>query len=241
MNKHNYLQKTIIMNTKTILFILFIFYAPFNISAQALHKQISGLDYVFKNEKVTDCREIECQQLNVYRDGQTVLSHPLLRRSGDSNSEAYEIGNYKIHEDKIYFYTMWVYWSKPNNIPYKYGFQKKVYKVISDETIQLLSSEITLVDAFRVDPSNKKYFTEPNPNIHQGSKYVFSRPKTDYEKAALEDYINMIEQDYESNFIHGKNQWKLEREVRLAIKDKHHEITKDWNPKNKEKYGFVNK
>lgn len=230
-----------IMKTKALFLFLFVLYLPVSMQAQTMHRQISDLDFVFKSETLNDCPDVECKQLNIYRNGKIVLSMPLLRKTVNSNGESYEIGNYKVDNEHIYLYTMWVYWSKSNDWPYKYGFKKLVYKVISNEDIDLISSEIIVEDAFRQLATNNTYFNESEPYVHQGVNYVFKKPKTAYENAALEDYIKMIEKEYNSKFITGKNQWRLEREVRLAVKKTHHEKTKEWDPKNKEKYGLVRK
>ncbi len=175
-----------------------------------------------KNDEVVDSRET---LVKLYRGEKKILSHILLKEIGDCSSISIEIGDYFIKNNKIFFYS---YWATADRMPSSlmpYGFRKQVYTINKNGIVKLQKSEIYIEDF--VENKNKNLF-EDNSWKHKGIKYLTQKPKNKHEQFLLNDYIHYIEKKYHAKFVNGAKKHALEKEVRIKLKAKIAEHTKDW-------------
>jgi hypothetical protein len=207
-----------------------------NIHGQSKQFVINGYDFSAVNEKLDTLEGAENEIIKLYRGNKELLSHTKFKEEGDCSSIKIQLGSYYLTDNDIIFYS---YWAAADRMPsslFPNGYMKQVYTVNSLGLVSLKEAKIYIEDF--VDNENKKWF-ENNGWRHKGLKYLNEPPKNKLEQQLLDNYIKGIEKKYTANFVLNTEKNILESEIRIALKHKILEYTKDWI--DGEVYGKVKK
>lgn len=182
--------------------------------------QINGFKYEFKEESI-DNLDAEGQRVKLYRIDSSgtkkqLLSHILISSRGDCNSNSLEIGDYKISDSTLTFYSFWCTMGDAPVSPY--GARKQIYKIHKDGKITLQSSAIYI-------ETTVTYWNE-----NEGIQYLEKQPKNETERLALNRYIQKVEKEYHATFVLGDNAQQLISDVKEALDEQIQHETGDWDP-----------
>jgi len=135
-----------------------------------------------------------------------VLSLILKDNTGSCADQSMQEGAYEINGTTITLYSFWDRKGKVYDTPY--GARIQHYQMLPDHTVVLRSSKIY------IETSRKSYDTQ------SGMQYLFSPPKNNTEKEALQSYVRSVEREYKGLFVYGEEAKTLLKEVQDALKRK---------------------
>ncbi len=146
-------------------------------------------------------------------DSQKPLFHiTLTDATGGCTGRSLEDGAYEIEGNKIILYSFFHRQGTAYMEPY--GAKIVKYEVTKSGKLKKLNSRIYIETAQRGYENSK------------GMKYLFQKPQTDNEKRDLARYVEQIEEQYQAQFVLGKEGKDLIREVKEALKRK---IKQNWS------------
>ncbi len=196
-----------------------------SVSGQSKQFIINGNAFSFVMEQLDSLEGGEYEIVKLYRKKKKLLSHITFKEEGDCSAIHIQLGNFSVTDKEIIFYS---YWAASDRMPGSIlpnGFMKQVYTVNSRGMVNLKEAKIYIEDF--VDIENKDFF-ENNGWKHKGLKYLHEIPKNKSEQQLLDNYIQSIEKKYNAIFVLNTEKNILENEVRIELKDKIQEYTKDW-------------
>jgi exonuclease III len=135
-----------------------------------------------------------------------VLSLILKDKTGSCSDKSMQEGAYEINGTTITLYSFWDRKGKVYDSPY--GARIQQYEMLPDHTVALRSSKVY------IETARKSYDAE------SGMQYLFTPPKTESEKEALDAYVQSVEKEYKGVFVFGKEAKKLLDEVYEALQRK---------------------
>ena len=135
-----------------------------------------------------------------------VLSLILEDKTGTCADKSMQEGAYEINGTTITLYSFWDRKGKVYDSPY--GARIQEYEMLPDHTVVLRSSKVY------IETARKSYDQE------SGMKYLFTPPKTDLEKEALQAYVRSVEKEYKGVFVFGEEAKMLLDEVHEAFRRK---------------------
>jgi hypothetical protein len=135
-----------------------------------------------------------------------VLSLILKDKTGSCSDKSMQEGAYEINGTTITLYSFWDRKGKVYDSPY--GARIQQYEMLPDHTVVLRSSKVY------IETARKSYDAE------SGMIYLFTPPKTESEKEALDAYVQSVEKEYKGVFVFGKEAKKLLDEVYEALQRK---------------------
>ncbi len=199
-----------------------------NLSGQSNHFTINNVEFHFETEKIDTLEGAEFETATLYRNDKKLLTHTLIRQEGDCSSVSIELGKYVIDDAKIIFYS---YWAIADRMPSRlipFGFRKQVYTVDRAGKLNLINSVIYIEDFIENQLGKDKFYHPKNNWFHIGLDYLNQPTKNEFEKEALQDYIQTIEKKYNSKFVLNKEKELLESEVRAKLDKQIEQNTGNW-------------
>ncbi len=133
-----------------------------------------------------------------------VLSLILKDSTGTCADKSMQEGSYEINGTHITLYSFWDRKGKAYDSPYGARIQR--YEMLPDHTVILKSSKIY------IETTRKSYDKE------SGMKYLFTPPKTNIQKEALQAYVKSVEKEYKGVFVYDNEAKKLIEEVHEAFR-----------------------
>ncbi len=115
-------------------------------------------------------------------------------------------GAYEINGTTITLYSFWDRKGKVYDSPY--GARIQFYEMLPNHTVVLKSSKVY------IETARKSYDTE------SGMQYLFTPPKNNSEKEALQSYVKSVEKEYKGVFVYGDEAKTLLKEVHEAFRRK---------------------
>ena len=212
------------MKLETLIILIFITFSTF-VLGQTEKIEINGTFFSFKQVKLDTIESSENQILELYRNDKKLLTHTLFIEEGDCSSIHIQLGNYKIEENKIIFYS---YWAATDRMPgsiLPFGYREQIYSVDSLGILKLTEAKIYIEN---YTSSGNPNFLEENGWKHNGLKYLNEQPKNDYEQRLLTDYIQNIEKEYNAEFVLNEEKNVLEKKVRESLKEEIKKYTGNW-------------
>jgi|GEM_PF-789025 len=167
--------------------------------------RINGHDFLFKLISINDTDGLEKNALHLYRvdkkgNEKFLLSHTLDYAVGDCNSMSVEMGDFKILDSTLTFYT---FWCRQGDAPVSpWGARIQKYKVTENGIVKKASSRLYI-------ESSKEGWHE-----NEGIKYLYKGAKNEKEQEALMKYIKDTEEEYNAKFVFGKESDQLLIEVK---------------------------
>ena len=102
---------------------------------------------------------------------------------------------------------------------------KQQYSVDSLGLVRLSNALIYIEN---VVTSEKENFVENNGWTHKGLKYLNQPTRNKYEQRVLKDYTQIIENDYNAQFVLNEKKDHLESDVRHNLKTEIKKHTENW-------------
>ena len=190
--------------------------------------------------KIDSSGEDDSKILNVFSNGNKILSHVLIKSSGDCSSINIELGKYKMNKSEIIFYSYWAATDRQNISIYPFGFRKQVYTIGETGNLIKQETQIYVEDNIDKDLGNKIFYAEHEWK-HKGLEFLQKSPKNYFEKRAKENYIENIEKMYKGKFVFDIDKTNLENEVRAVLKTEIALHTGEWKEGEAYGYGTVKK
>ncbi len=135
-----------------------------------------------------------------------VLSLILKDKTGTCADKSMQEGAYEINGTTITLYSFWDRKGKAYDSPY--GARIQQYEMLPDHTVVLRSSKVY------IETARKSYDKE------SGMQYLFTPPKTAFEKEALQTYVKSVERQFKGVFVFGEEAKMLLDEVHEAFRRK---------------------
>jgi len=135
-----------------------------------------------------------------------VLSLILKDSTGTCADKSMQEGSYEINGTDITLYSFWDRKGKAYDSPYGARIQR--YEMLPDHTVILKSSKVY------IETARKNY------NKESGMKYLFTPPKTNIQKEALQAYVKSVERAYKGVFVYNNEAERLIEEVQEAFSRK---------------------
>ena len=135
-----------------------------------------------------------------------VLSLILKDSTGTCADKSMQTGTYEINGTDITLYSFWDRKGKSYDSPYGARIQR--YEMLPNHTVVLKSSKVY------IETARKSYDTE------SGMKYLFTSPKTNIQKEALQAYVKSVEKEYKGVFVYDNEAKKLIEEVHEEFRRK---------------------
>ena len=142
-------------------------------------------------------------------------------------------------KNRLIFYSYWAATDRQNILIFPFGFRKQTYSIEESGRLSKLTAEIFIEDNIEKSIGKEIFYNEHNNWKHKGLKFIYKKPRNNFEIKAKKDYIKSIEKMYNANFVFGKEKQALEKEVRTKMKNEIATHTGDW--KEGEMYGTVKK
>jgi len=117
-----------------------------------------------------------------------------------------QTGSHEINGTGITLYSFWDRKGKAYDSPYGARIQR--YEMLPNHTVVLKSSKVY------IETARKNYDKE------SGMKYLFTSPKTNIQKEALQAYVKSVEKEYKGVFVYDNEAKKLIEEVHEAFRRK---------------------
>ena len=133
-----------------------------------------------------------------------VLSLILKDKTGTCADKSMQEGAYEINGTSITLYSFWDRKGKVYDSPY--GARIQHYVMLPNHTVVLKSSKVY------IETARKSYDPE------SGMKYLFTPPKNNSEKEALQSYVRGVEKEYKGIFVFGEEAKNLLDEVHEAFR-----------------------
>jgi len=199
---------------KVYISILSLFFSLF-INAQTETLTLNNVVFELKKEIKPSEDGEDIQVLNLYRNGSSkkLLSHTLNEFLGDCNSESIELGNYKVTDSIITFYSFWCTRGDAPVSPY--GARIQVYSIDTTGKIKLKSSQV--------------YIEAGRSGWIPGLEFLNKKPITPKENKIFKEYIKEIETTYNANFVFDKKAKELLKEVKQQLQKEIEAATKNWD------------
>lgn len=199
--------------------------------------EINGLEFLFKQVKVDTLESGGNEIVELYRNGKKLLTHTMFEEFGDCSSIHLKLGKYEVKGNSIVFYSYWAATDRMPGTILPFGFREQIYSVDSIGKLRLTGAEI-YIENFAT--SKNKSYLEENGWRHKGLKFLTEQPKNDYEKKLLEDYIQNIEKEYNTDFVLYRRKDELENRVRNNMLKEIKANTANWI-EGEEAFGRVKK
>ena len=212
------------MKIENLIILVFITISNF-VSGQTKEIEINGTLFSFAQLKVDTLEGSENEIIELYRNGKKLLTHTIFKDEGDCSSIHIQLGNYKIEDNKIVFYSYWAATDRMPSSILPFGFRKQIYSVNNLGILKLTDAEIYIENYV---PSETKKFLEEDGWKHKGLKFLNEQTKNDFEKKLLEDYIKNVEKEYNAEFVLNGKKKELEKLVRNSLKEKIKKHTENW-------------
>jgi len=193
-----------------ILILLFIGFMQLLFSSELIHVTIGNQNISIVTETY-DIYNSKGEVMKLYKeetDGKLtyILGLTIKDNTGTCSILKTQEGTYEINGTDIILYSLWDRIGRIDDAPY--GARITQYTMLEDHSIIKKSSTIY------IESTRKDYDDE------SGMKYLFTPPKTDQEKEALDAYIEDAEQRYEGTFVFDNEARDLISEVKEALKRK---------------------
>ena len=181
---------------------------------------IHGYDFIFKHVKNADTDDVENVSVNLFRletSGKIkyLLKHTMGLIEGDCNSTSVEMGDFLIKDSTIVFYS---FWCRQGDAPVSpWGARTQEYNVFENGKVKMVSSKL--------------YIETSRPDWHEnkGIKYLFEGAKTNENKIALKEYIEIVEKEYNAKFVFEKDADKLLQNVKEKFSKRINLLRKSWD------------
>lgn len=206
-------------------------------SGQTKEIEINGTLFSLKQVELDTLESAENKIVELYRNGEKLLTHTLFKEEGDCSSIHIQLGNYKLESNKIIFYSYWAATDRMQGSILPFGFREQIYAVDSLGILKLNDANIYIENYVTTE---NKQFLEKNGWKHKGLKFLNEQAKNEYEKTLLEDYIRSVENEYNAEFVLNEEKEMLENKVRDSLKELIEKYTENWIEGN-EVYGRVKK
>ena len=133
-----------------------------------------------------------------------ILSLILKDKTGTCADKSTQEGTYEFNGTSITLYSFWDRKGKVYDSPYGARIQR--YEMLPNHTVVLKSSKVYIETARRsYDPES-------------GMRFLFTPPKTDTEREALETYVKGVEREYKGTFVYGDEAKELIDKVHEAFR-----------------------
>lgn len=184
-------------------------------AAELEHITIKNQDFSIVTEAY-DIYDSKGEVMKLYKEERSndlsfVLSLILKDRTGSCSDQSMQDGSYEINGTKITLYSFWNRKGKAYESPYGARIQR--YEMLPDHTVKRISSKIY------IETERENYDKE------SAMKYLFTAPKNDKEKEALESYVKSVEKEYKGTFVYDDEAKRLISKVEKALVRK---IKKRW-------------
>ena len=179
-------------------------------TAQLEHVTLGNQDFSIVTESY-DIYDSKGEVMKFYKEERNndltfVLSLILKDKTGSCADKSMQEGAYEINGTTITLYSFWDRKGKVYDSPY--GARIQFYEMLPNHTVVLKSSRIY------IETARKSYDTE------SGMQYLFTLPKNDNEKEALQSYVKAVEKEYKGVFVYGDEGKTLLKEVNDALRRK---------------------
>jgi len=179
-------------------------------TAELKHITIKNQDFSIVTEAY-DIYDSKGEVMKLYKEERSndlsfVLSLIIKDRTGTCSDKSMLDGSYEINGTKITLYSFWSRKGKAYDSPYGARIQR--YEMLPSHTVVLKSSKVY------IETARKSYDTE------SGMKYLFTSPKTNIQKEALEAYVKSVEKEYKGVFVYDNEAKKLIEEVHEEFRRK---------------------
>jgi len=194
---------------KVFLFIVLSIGALFA-SAKLEHITIGNQDFSVVIESY-DIYDSKGEVMKLYKEERNndltfVLSLILKDSTGTCADKSMQEGSYEINGTDITLYSFWDRKGKAYDSPYGARIQR--YEMLPNHTVILKSSKVY------IETARKNY------NKESGMKYLFTPPKTNIQKEALQAYVKSVERAYKGVFVYNNEAERLIEEVQEAFSRK---------------------
>jgi hypothetical protein len=176
-------------------------------SATVEHRTLNGQDFTLITEDY-DVYDSKGKVVKFYRDELNndltyLFPVTLTDKTGTCGARSLTRGAYEIKGKTITLYTFWDRQGRVYDTPYGARIQK--YEVTKRGDLKLIGSKLY------VETARKSFDPE------SGMRFLFTKPKNDKEKAALEAYVKDAERQYKGVFVFGDDAKALIQEVKAAL------------------------
>ena len=190
--------------------LLFFTFSILYATAQLEHVTLGNQDFSIVTESY-DIYDSKGEVMKFYKEERNndltfVLSLILKDKTGSCADKSMQEGAYEINGTTITLYSFWDRKGKVYDSPY--GARIQSYEMLPNHTVVLKSSRIY------IETARKSYDTE------SGMQYLFTLPKNDSEKEALQSYVKAVEKEYKGVFVYGDEANTLLKEVNDALRRK---------------------
>ncbi len=177
-------------------------------SAKLEHITIGNQDFSVVIESY-DIYDSKGEVMKLYKEERNndlifVLSLILKDSTGTCSDQSMQRGSYEINGTDITLYSFWDRKGKSYDSPY--GVRIQHYEMLPNHTVILKSSKVY------IETTRKSYDKE------SGMKYLFTPPKTNIQKEALQAYVKSVEKVYKGVFVYDNEAKKLIEEVHEAFR-----------------------
>ncbi|MCF6207078.1 MAG: hypothetical protein L3J47_09340 [Sulfurovum sp.] len=124
-------------------------------------------------------------------------------KTGTCSARSVEEGSYEVNGTTLTLYTKWDRQGRIYDVPY--GFRVMRYHVDENGTVARIESRIYV-------ETSKKGF-----DAQSDIRFLFTQPKNQTEKEALQRYIKRAQQRFKGTFVLGNDAKTLEKEVNGAM------------------------
>lgn len=212
------------MKLETFIILIFTTISTF-VYGQTKEIEINGTLFSLKQVELDTLESAENKIVELYRNGEKLLTHTLFKEEGDCSSIHIQLGNYKVEDNKIIFYSYWAATDRMPSSILPFGFREQIYSIDSLGILTLTEAKIYIENY--VTTENKK-FLEENGWKHKGLKYLNEPAKNEYEKRLLEDYTKNVKNEYSAEFVLNEGKDVLEKKVRDRLKEEIKKYTENW-------------
>lgn len=191
-----------------ILLLLFLGITQILISAELKHIAIGNQDFSITTETY-DIYDSKGEVMRLYREERNndltfILRLILKDRTGTCADKSMQEGSYEINGTQITLYSFWDRKGRAYDSPYGARIQR--YEMLPDHTVILKSSKVY------IETARKSYDKE------SAMMYLFTPPKTNIQKEALQAYVESVEKEYKGTFIFDDEAKKLIEEVQKSFR-----------------------
>ena len=177
-------------------------------SAKLEHIAIGNQDFSVVTESY-DIYDSKGEVMKLYKEERNndltfVLSLILKDKTGTCANKSMQEGAYEINGTNITLYSFWDRKGKVYDSPY--GARIQQYEMLPNHTVVLKSSKVY------IETARKSYDSQ------SGMKYLFTPPKTDIQKEALQTYVRSVEKEYKGVFVYDHEAKKLIEKVDASFR-----------------------
>lgn len=186
-------------------FLVCLFWAvPMTCQGQYDTVRIGGYKFQFSHETVHGDYDVSWVGLTRLEPGprKWLMKHKTQEMIGDCNSLTVELGDYRVSDTTITFYTAWTY---DDNNMFPVGVRRQVYRVTEAGALVRMKAEIHLIHDVPPCVKDIEFYldNESNPNHDR--------------RLAWKLFFECFELEYRAHWVDGKQAIALYKEVRQVL------------------------